>query len=134
MDPTQTIIDIVVFDGAYNVQLGGKRFKFNYPKLTVMCGVEHTLSSFLNDLSKIAIVNKMVPTHKSIHKNLVLVFIIILVPYSNKNNMNFETGTLVFLVLMIPEWMDIYGHVQILAHEKSTSIQNCFYRIQQYDH
>ena len=35
--------DIVMFDGASNVQLLGRLLKVHYPKLTVMCGVEHTV-------------------------------------------------------------------------------------------
>ena len=42
-----------MFDGASNVQLVKKTFKVHYPKLTVMCGVEHVVSLFFNDASKI---------------------------------------------------------------------------------
>ena len=43
VDPTKTLSDIVMFDGALNVQLAGRLFKVHYPKLTVMRGVEHTV-------------------------------------------------------------------------------------------
>ena len=49
-----------MFDGDSNVQLGGKLLKVHYPKLTVMCGVEHTVSLFFNDVSKIPIVNQTI--------------------------------------------------------------------------
>ena len=55
-----------MFDGALNVQLGGKLLKVHYPKLTVMRGVEHTVSLFFNDVSNIPIVNKMISAHKMI--------------------------------------------------------------------
>ena len=42
IDPSKKLTDIVIFDGAPNVQLGGKLLKVHYPKLKVMCGVEHT--------------------------------------------------------------------------------------------
>ena len=42
-----------MFDGYYNIQLGGELMKINYPKLTVMIGVEHTVSLFFNDVSNI---------------------------------------------------------------------------------
>ena len=44
IDPGKKLIDIIMFDGASNVQLGGKLLKVHYPKLTVMRGVEHTVS------------------------------------------------------------------------------------------
>ena len=56
-----------MFDGASNVQLGGKLLKVHYPKLSVMRGVEHTVSLFLNDVSKILIVNQMDSAHKIIY-------------------------------------------------------------------
>ena len=46
IDPTKKLSDIVMFDGASNVQLAIRLFKVNYTKLTVMRGVEHTLSLF----------------------------------------------------------------------------------------
>ena len=56
-----------MFDGASNVQLAGRHLKLNYPKLTVMSGVEHTVSLFFNDISKIPIVNQMISAHKMIY-------------------------------------------------------------------
>ena len=56
-----------MFDGASNIQLAGILLKVQYPKLTVICGVEHTVSLFFNDVSKIPIVNQMIYAHKMIH-------------------------------------------------------------------
>ena len=58
-----------MFDGASNVQLGGRLLKVQYPKLTVMRGVEHTVSLFFNDVSKTPIVNQMISAHKMIYNN-----------------------------------------------------------------
>ena len=55
IDPGKQLIDIVMFDGDSNVQLGGKLLKVRYPKLTFMRGVEHTVSLFSNGVSKIPI-------------------------------------------------------------------------------
>ena len=66
-DPDKKSIDIVMFDGASNVQLAGRLLKVNYPKLTVMRGVEHTMSLFFNDVSKITIANQMISAHKMIY-------------------------------------------------------------------
>ena len=43
IDPNKSIKYDLLFDGASNVQLGGDILKSNYPNITVMCGVEHTL-------------------------------------------------------------------------------------------
>ena len=66
IDPGKKLTDIVMFDGASNAQFVGKLLKVHYPKLTVMCGVEHTVSLFLNDVSKIEILNQMIYSHKMI--------------------------------------------------------------------
>ena len=67
IDPAKKISDIVMFDRASNVQLAGRLLKVNYPKLTVMCGVEHTVPLFFNGVSKIPIVNQMISSHKMIY-------------------------------------------------------------------
>ena len=42
---------IVMFDEASNVQLGEKLLNVNFPKLTVMSGIEHKVLLFFNDVS-----------------------------------------------------------------------------------
>ena len=59
-----------MFNGYPNVQLRGKRFKYHYPKLMVMHGIEHTVSLFFNDIVKITILNQMVIDHKPIYKSV----------------------------------------------------------------
>ena len=56
-----------MFDGAPNVHHGGKRLKVHYQKLTAMRGVEHIVSLFFNDVSKITIVNQIISCHKIIY-------------------------------------------------------------------
>ena len=56
-----------MFDGASNVHLSGESLKIHYPKITVMRGVEHTVSLFFNDFSKIPVVNQMITAHKAIY-------------------------------------------------------------------
>ena len=55
-----------MFDGASNFQLGARPLKVHYPKLTVMCGVEHTVSLFFNDGSNIPNFHQMISSHKVI--------------------------------------------------------------------
>ena len=45
-----------MFDGALNVQLDGELLKIHYPNISVMREVEHTVSLFFNDVSKIPVV------------------------------------------------------------------------------
>ena len=56
-----------MFDEALDVQLAGILPKVHYQKLTVVCGVEHTVLLFLYDVSKIPIVNQMISAHKMIY-------------------------------------------------------------------
>ena len=67
IDSGKKLTDIVMFDGASNVQLGGNVLKVHDPKLTFMRGVEHTVFLFFNDVSKIPIVNQMISSHKMIY-------------------------------------------------------------------
>ena len=67
IDPHKLITYFVMFDEASNVQLAGELLKIHYPKVSVMRGVEHTVSLFLNDVSKIPVVNQMITAHKAIY-------------------------------------------------------------------
>ena len=49
------------------VKLAGELLKIHYPNITVMRGVEHTVSLFFNDVSKIPFVNQMISAHKAIY-------------------------------------------------------------------
>ena len=54
-----------MFDGASNVQISGELLKIHHPNISVMHGVEHTVSLFFNDVSKIPVVNQMITDHKA---------------------------------------------------------------------
>ena len=58
IDPHKSILYVIMFDGASNVQLAGELLKICYPNITVMRGVEHTVSLFFNDVSKIPVFNQ----------------------------------------------------------------------------
>ena len=55
-----------MFVRASNIYLNGDLLKIHYPKFSVMRGVEHIVSLFLNDVSKITVVNQMITAHKTI--------------------------------------------------------------------
>lgn len=46
-------IDLVIFDGASNVQKAGKILEARYPRLSVVHGAEHVLSLFYSDIFKL---------------------------------------------------------------------------------
>ena len=56
-----------MFDGASNIQLAGEPLKINFPKVSVMCGVENIVYLFFNDVSKNPVVNQMITDHKAIY-------------------------------------------------------------------
>ena len=66
INPARKFSDVVMFDGASNVQLAWRFLKVHYPKFTVMRGFDHIVS-FFNDVSKIPIVNKIISAHKMIY-------------------------------------------------------------------
>ena len=47
IDPHKSITEAFMFDGASNVQLAGEILKILYREVTVVRGVEHTVSFFL---------------------------------------------------------------------------------------
>ena len=53
LDPCKTRTDLVFFDGATNVQKGGRILEAKYPRVTVLHGVEHVTTLFFSDLAKI---------------------------------------------------------------------------------
>ena len=56
-----------MFDGASNVQLAGELLKIHRPKISVMRGIEHTVSLFFNYDYKILFVNQMITAHKAVY-------------------------------------------------------------------
>ena len=68
IDSCNSITDVVMFDGALTVHISGELFKIHYPKVSVMSGVEHTVSLFFNDVFKIPVVNQMITAHYAMYK------------------------------------------------------------------
>ena len=56
-----------MFYGALNVKMLGKLLKVNYPKLTVMRGVEHTVSLLSNYVYKTPIVHQIIYCHNMLY-------------------------------------------------------------------
>ena len=107
IDPHKSIIDVIMFDGASNVQLSGELLQIRYPKITVMRGVEHTVSLFFNDISKIPVVNQMIRDHKAIYN--LFGSGIYHKPHSIFKSKSYESTivTLDYSVEMIPGWLGL---------------------------
>jgi hypothetical protein len=52
LDPDKTRVDVVYFDGASNMQRGGRLLQSFYPRTYVCHGAEHVVSLFFNDICK----------------------------------------------------------------------------------
>jgi len=59
-DPNKELVDIVAFDGAYNVQKAGLLLTIPYPGITVLNGIEHCVALFFKDLSKFPVVKDVI--------------------------------------------------------------------------
>ena len=65
--PHKTIAYVVMFDGALNVELADRLLKIHDPKTSFIRGVEHTVSLFFRDVSKIPVSNNIFTAHKAIY-------------------------------------------------------------------
>lgn len=52
VDPKGDFVDIVIFDGASNVQKAGKILEIRFPRSTCLHGSEHVVSLFFSDVAK----------------------------------------------------------------------------------
>lgn len=49
LDPTRSKFDLLFFDGASNMQIGGQDIGDIYPRITCLCGIEHCITLFFSD-------------------------------------------------------------------------------------
>ena len=64
IDQAKYITNVFMFNGASDIQLGGDILNIRYPNMTVMHGVEHTISLLFNGVLKLPIVNQMIRAYK----------------------------------------------------------------------
>ena len=67
IDTHKKMTDVVMFDGAYNVQFGGEHLRIQYTNIAVMRGVHHTVSLFFIDVTKFQVLNQIIKAHKAIY-------------------------------------------------------------------
>lgn len=68
LDPKRNIIDMVIFDGASNVQKAGNLIEKEYPMVTVVHGAEHVVSLFFSDVAKTDIGKLLVKFYSLLYK------------------------------------------------------------------
>jgi len=68
VDPGKTLLDLILVDGASNVQKGGELLAIEFPRVTVMHGCEHVLSLFCSDLLKKTKVRLLVIIYRIIYR------------------------------------------------------------------
>ena len=68
IDPNKTIIDLVAFDGAANVQKSGRILCEDYPKCTVIHGGEHVVSLVCGDICKLQVISHLIKINKLFYK------------------------------------------------------------------
>ena len=80
LDPKKSLVDLLFFDGASNMQIGGEVIGAIYPRITCLHGVEHSIALVFSDWAKIQII-----------KVSTILYVIIYRPYNNNkyNNTKF---------------------------------------------
>jgi hypothetical protein len=68
LDPNKTFTDLVIFDGASNVQKAGEIVAEEYPLVSVTHGGEHVVSLWFSDIAKTLIGGLYVRTYQLIYK------------------------------------------------------------------
>jgi len=62
------IADLVIFDGAFNVQRAGHIIAELFPRISVIHGAEHVMSLFFSDLFKQPELLSFIKIHQAIYK------------------------------------------------------------------
>ena len=65
----KSLVDLLFFDGASNIQIGGKDISAIYLRITCLHGVEHSIALVFSDWAKIKII-KVSNTYIIIYDNI----------------------------------------------------------------
>jgi hypothetical protein len=68
LDPKKNLVDMVIFDGASNMQKAGEALTATFPLITCIHGSEHVISLFFSDVSKTRFGGAYVKIYKQIYK------------------------------------------------------------------
>ena len=68
LDPHKSLVDLLYFDGASNVQKAGSIIGAVYPRVTCLHGAEHVVSLFFSDICKIASIQAFIRYYRRVYK------------------------------------------------------------------
>jgi hypothetical protein len=68
IDPKGKLVDLILFDGASNVQKGGQVTTAKYPRISVLHGAEHVVSLFFSDIAKVWQMKHFVNRYRLIYR------------------------------------------------------------------
>jgi hypothetical protein len=68
LDPKGVHLNAVLFDGASNVQKAGRVIEACYPQVSVLHGIEHVVSLFFSDVSRLPFVQFLVINYRRIYR------------------------------------------------------------------
>lgn len=68
LDPHKTLVDLLYFDGASNVQKAGSIIGAIYPRVTCLHGAEHVVSLFFSDICKISSIQAFIRYYRRVYK------------------------------------------------------------------
>lgn len=96
IDPLKNSLDLVLFDGAANVQAAGHCLEFLYPRITVMHGVEHVCSLFCKHLLKATKICSLVKVYRLLYRYFgsgsTHMTYSVFKKYAKENNNNLQIG------------------------------------------
>ena len=69
LDPQNTLLDCVFFDGAGDVQKAGRILAATNPRITVLHGAEHVVSLFCKDVAKLTPIKVVILKYKFLHRS-----------------------------------------------------------------
>jgi hypothetical protein len=67
LDPTKTVTDLVLFDGAANVQKAGAVIAAKFPRATVLAGAEHVTALFFADIAKNSLISNLIAFYRKVY-------------------------------------------------------------------
>lgn len=68
LDPNGSRLDLILMDGAGNVQKGARLIEAKYPRVSVIHGVEHVVSLFFSDVAKLRQVDAFIRLYRDVYR------------------------------------------------------------------
>jgi hypothetical protein len=68
LDPDHSRLDVIIFDGASNVQKAGRLIEARYPKVSVLHGAEHVVSLFFSDVARLPLIKKVIIGYRRVYR------------------------------------------------------------------